>query len=94
MTKITVKITGDNVKGSESGQELNEYEKGETYELDKGLATVLIDADLAEVVDSKPKKAEKQEPKPKKEDKKAEEKSVAKAPENKAVESSPENKAK
>lgn len=51
MSKIKVKITGDDVKGSESGQEIIEYAKGEVYDLDEGLAKVLIDGDLAEPVD-------------------------------------------
>ena len=82
MSKKTVKITAEGVKGAEDGQNTKPYEKDEVYSVSAELADVWIKGGLAEETKAKPTA------KPDS----AEEKSVEKSPENKAVESAPENK--
>jgi hypothetical protein len=93
MSKVAVKITADNVKGAEDGQNTKDYTKGETYEVCEELANIWIDGELAEPVKGKAKPKAKEEPKPEPEAApEPESKSVEAAPENKAVQAAEENK--
>ena len=74
MMRKTIKITADDVRGSDDGINSRPYDKGETYTVGEKLANVLIEGNLAEEVKEAAKKTEKA----------PENKAVEAAPENKA----------
>jgi len=55
MSNVEIKITAENVKGSENGHDLKHWKKGETYRVSQTFAKVLVDGGLAELLTAEKK---------------------------------------
>lgn len=82
MSKVKIKITKF-VQGSESGQEMHDFNENEIYEVNQDFAENLVNGQYAVFVDAKESAPDK-----------IEDKALDTAPEDKAVKKAPENKAK